>query len=281
MFMHMFYQSIRKGWSHMRYLILTKKKLLAVGAVCAGLLLLAGVLLYPGAAVQTAASSKKLPIYCTKQQQKLASLSFDAAWGNEDTQQLIDILAKYNVKATFFVVGEWVDKYPESVKALADAGHEIQNHSDTHPHMPELSREQMVSQLNSCNQKIEAITKVRPTLFRPPYGDYSDAVLDAVAAQGMYTIQWDVDSLDWKGYSADKIASRVLTRVQEGSIVLFHNAAENTPAALPKIIESLQSDGYTLIPISKLIYKEHYTINHEGRQIPNTTAQETPAQPHT
>lgn len=116
-------------------------------------------------------------------------------WGNEDTQQIIDILAKYNVKATFFVVGEWVDKYPESVKALHDAGHEIMNHSSDHDHFNSLSAEEIIADLNACNDKIEAVTGERPTLFRCPYGEYDDHVINAVRSIGMEPIQWDVEAL--------------------------------------------------------------------------------------
>lgn len=252
----------------MRYIILTKKVLIIsmilIIACITSLFVFAGA----GNAISTATSKKQLPIYCTTQSEKIASLSFDAAWGNEDTEQLISILKKYNVKATFFIVGEWVDKYPHSVKALSDAGHEIENHSDNHVHMPSLSKEQMIEEINNCNKKIEKISGKRPTLFRPPYGDYNNAVVDVVKSQGMYCVQWDVDSLDWKDRTADQIADRVIRKTKPGSIILFHNAAKNTPAALPKIIESLQADGYKIVPISKQIHKGDYYIDHEGRQVP-------------
>ena len=141
-----------------------------------------------------ATGNRKLPIYCVETDKKQIAISFDAAWGNDDTQQLIDILKKYDVPATFFVVGAWVDKYPESVKALSDAGHQIQNHSNTHPHMPQLSKEQMKNEIESCNQKIEAITGKCPTLLRPPYGDYDNSLIEVMESLNMYTIQWDVDS---------------------------------------------------------------------------------------
>ena len=220
------------------------------------------------AAVGTAATTRQLPIYCVQRDQKLVSISFDAAWGNEDTQQLIDILEKYKVKATFFVVGEWVDKYPESVKALADAGHEVMNHSNTHAHYPQLSADQVVADLNACNDKIEAVTGVRPTLVRLPYGDYDDNSINAVRSIGMEPIQWDVDSLDWKDLSAADITQRVVSKVQPGSIVLFHNAALHTPEALPGILETLIQDGYTFVPISQIILEGDYTIDHTGRQCP-------------
>ena len=153
-----------------------------------------GVVNYP-TAVGASASARQLPIYCVQRDQKLVAISFDAAWGNEDTQQLIDIMARYKVKATFFVVGDWVDRYPESVKALHDAGHEIMNHSNTHAHLPRLSPQEVTDDLNACNNKIQAITGVRPTLIRLPYGDYDDNSIRTIRSMGMEPIQWDVETL--------------------------------------------------------------------------------------
>ena len=220
------------------------------------------------AIVGVSAAVRKLPIYCVQSDEKIVSLTFDAAWGNEDTQELIDILHKYDVKATFFVVGEWVDKYPESVKALHDAGHEVMNHSNDHAHFNSLSAERIISNVSACNDKVEAVTGVRPTLFRPPYGEYNDNVVQTLTDMGMYTIQWDVDSLDWKDLSAGEISSRVLKGVGNGSIVLFHNAAKHTPAALPSIIEGLFAEGYSIVQVSDLIYKDNYEMDHTGRQCP-------------
>ncbi len=220
------------------------------------------------AAVGASASKRQLPIYCVQRDQKMISISFDAAWGNEDTQQLIDILGEYNVKATFFVVGDWVDKYPESVKALHDAGHEVMNHSNTHAHYPQLSAGEVVADLEACNDKIEAVTSARPTLVRLPYGDYDDASVNAARSIGMEPIQWDVDSLDWKDLSAGEITKRVTSKVGPGSIVLFHNAAKHTPEALPAILSQLLREGYTFVPISQLLLTGEYTIDHTGRQCP-------------
>lgn len=243
-----------------------KSTVLALCIVIASILII--TLLRSPVIVGASGTKRLLPIYCVSKEEKVASLSFDAAWGNEDTSLLIDILGRYEVKATFFVVGDWVTKYPESVKELSDAGHEIMNHSNKHKHMPQLSRDDIVSDIKACNEKIEKITGVRPTLFRPPYGDYDNKLISAVQSIGMYTIQWDVDSLDWKDLSAAEIQKRVLERVKAGSIVLFHNAALHTPEALPGIIESLQADGYSLVPISELIYTGDYRLDHEGRQFP-------------
>jgi len=250
-------------------IILMRKKVLAVaGCLAAAVLMFCAV--HTPAAVGAYAAQRQLPIYCVEKDYKVASLSFDAAWGNEDTQQLIDILGKYNVKATFFVVGDWVEKYPESVKALHDAGHEIMNHSDDHAHFNTLSTDEIVADITVCNEKIASVTGVTPTLFRPPYGEYDDHVVAAVRSMRMEPVQWDVDSLDWKDLSATEITQRVVSRVQPGSIVLFHNAAKHTPAALPSVIEGLLQKGYALVPISELIMPGEcgtdYTMDHTGRQ---------------
>lgn len=239
--------------------------------LCAVIIVVAFCTAMDGAAGSAETSvSKKLPIYSVGRDEndKIISISFDAAWGNEDTQILIDILEKYNIKATFFLVGEWVDKYPESVKALSDAGHEIMNHSDTHPHMSQLSAEEMAWEIDSCNDKIEKITGVRPMLFRAPYGEYNNTLIEVLEKKGMYCIQWDVDSLDWKDPAPADISSRVCRLAQPGSICLFHNAAKNTPEALPILLEQLLADGYTFVPISQAIYRNNYRIAHDGRQWP-------------
>ncbi len=246
----------------MKFLIITRKQIML--AIC---LLLSVTFVIIGSVATFAEADRKLPIYCVETEKKQIAISFDAAWGNDDTEQLINILAEYDVPATFFVVGAWVDKYPESVKQLSDAGHQVQNHSNTHPYMTELSKEQMKNELDSCNKKIEAITGKCPTLFRPPYGDYDNAVIEAVGEMNMYTIQWDTDSLDWReNATADSICNRVTSKVKNGSIVLFHNDADHTPEALPNILKCLKDEGYEFVFIEDLIYKDNYEIIHDGTQ---------------
>ncbi len=246
----------------MKFLVLTKKQFISL---CAAFMAVVTAIICSVGAL--AKSERKLPIYCVDTPEKKIAISFDAAWGNDDTGTLIEILARYNAKATFFVVGSWVDKYPESVKQLADAGHQIQNHSNGHPYMTKLSKEQMVQELSACNEKIAKITGVTPTLFRPPYGDYSNSVIEAVQSVGMYAIQWDVDSLDWKDTATpESITKNVLNKAKNGSIVLFHNDADHTPEALPGILEQLQAQGYEFVFINDLIYKENYEIKHDGTQ---------------
>ncbi len=210
--------------------------------------------------------TKRYPVYCVQRDDKLIAVSFDAGWGNEDTQTLVDILERFGVRTTFFVVGTWVGRYPESVKVLIDAGHEVMNHSSTHAHFSELSSAEIVADILACNDKIKAATGLSPTLFRCPYGEYDDHVIEAVSSLGMMAIQWDADSHDWMGISADEIQRRVLDTVQPGSIVLFHNAAKNTPEALPGIFEALLAEGYRIVPVSQLLLKGDYFIDHTGRQ---------------
>ncbi len=252
----------------MKYVVLTKRTLpLALMAFCLTVFAVAAAAQGLGYAVSVMTRPRRLPIYCVDRQDKVVALSFDAAWGNEDTEMLIEILGRYGAKATFFVVGQWVDKYPESVKALHDAGHSIQNHSNAHPHMPKLSKEKMAEEIGECDKKIEAITGKKPFLFRPPYGDYNNALIEVLEEMGHYCIQWDVDSLDWKDVTAEQIRQRVTERVKPGSIVLFHNAAKNTPAALPGILEDLKGKGYSFVLIEDLIYRDNYYIDHTGKQI--------------
>ena len=248
-------------------IFLIKKRYLAALAAVLSVFAITAVVNLP-AAVTASVSTRQLPIYCVERDQKVVSISFDAAWGNEDTQALIDILEEYHVKATFFVVGDWVEKYPESVKALHDAGHEVMNHSDTHAHYNSLSAEEIIADVEACNDKIEAVTGVRPTLIRCPYGEYDDHVIAAIRSIGMEPIQWDVDSLDWKEISAGEITERVTSRIQPGSIVLFHNAALHTPEALPGILNYMIGQGYSVVPISEILLEGEYYTDHTGRQCP-------------
>ncbi|MCD8254458.1 MAG: polysaccharide deacetylase family protein [Oscillospiraceae bacterium] len=242
---------------------------LALASLTAAAILAA---VYAPAAITASAATRKLPVYCVQRDDKAVSLTFDAAWGAEDTQQLIDILTSYGARATFFVVGDWAERYPEAVAALHDAGMEVMTHSDDHAHFSSLSSEEIAANLKAGCDKVEDITGVRPTLFHCPYGEYDDHVIETVESLGLTAIQWDVDSLDWKGLSAEEISSRVLGGVSSGSIVLFHNAAEHTPEALPGIIESLLADGYKLIPVSELLLTGEYELDHTGRMCAKGTA---------
>ncbi|WP_069649989.1 polysaccharide deacetylase family sporulation protein PdaB [Caloranaerobacter ferrireducens] len=210
---------------------------------------------------------RELPIYSVDTDEMKIAISFDAAWGDQYTKQILDILDKYNVKTTFFLVGFWVDRYPDMVKEIARRGHEIGNHSTNHPHMTKLSQTQIIDELKKTEDKIKKITGQRTILFRPPFGDYNDRLIRTCRDNGYYVIQWDVDSLDWKELGVEPVVDRVLRNVKKGSIVLFHNNAKYVTKYLPIILEKLQARGYKIVPISELIYKEDYYIDNTGRQM--------------
>lgn len=218
--------------------------------------------------VSVSGSAKKLPIYCVDTDEKKVALSFDAAWGNEDTANILEILKKHNIHVTFFMTGEWVRKFPDDVKAIAAAGHDLGNHSENHKQMSKLSAEQCKTELQKAHDRVKELTGIDMTLFRPPYGDYNNTLVQTVNDIGYHCIQWDVDSLDWKDYGVDSIIRTVVNHkhLGNGSIILMHNGAKYTPQALEAVISGLQEKGYTIVPISELIYKENYEMDHEGRQ---------------
>ena len=218
-------------------------------------------------------NGRKIPIYCVETKKPQVALSFDAAWGNEDTRQIMEILAKHNVKVTFFMTGGWVEQYPEDVKYISDQGHDLGNHSENHKNMSRLEREELREELSLVHEKVKKLTGKDMVLFRPPYGDYDNDVIEAADSMGYYPIQWDIDSLDWKDYGTPSIISQVLNHphLGNGSIILLHNGAKYTPAALDSIITGLQEKGYEIVPISQLIWKEGYHVDPEGRQIPEQT----------
>lgn len=219
--------------------------------------------------VTNTVNGKELPIYSVETEEKKVALSFDAAWGNEDTQQILDILKQYDVHVTFFMTGGWVEKFPEDVKQIQEAGHDLANHSENHKNMSQLTDSDCQSELLKVHNKVKELTGVEMNLFRPPYGDYDNEVIQNATSCGYYTIQWDVDSLDWKDYGVDNIIKTVTEHknLRNGSIILMHNGAKYTAQALPKVIEGLQAKGYEMVPVSELIYKENYHMDVTGRQI--------------
>lgn len=253
----------------MKFLVVKKSGIIKTTVVAVLLALLLGTVGVTGAAaVYSGKTTRKLPIYSVETEEKVVALSFDASWGADKTQDILDTLTKYDIKANYFVVSMWVEKYPEMLKKLSDSGRvEIGTHSNTHPHMSKLTRNQVQLELSTSMEVIENVTGAKVDLFRAPFGDYNDTLLEEAEKLGLYTIQWDVDSLDWKDLSATDMAARVLKSAKNGSIVLMHNDGKNTVQALPLIIEGLKNKGYSFKTIGELIYRDNYEIDHTGRQI--------------
>ncbi len=246
-------------------LVLLKKKALILALVIVTLLI---AVFGGGFAVKSAFTTEKrlLPIYSVKTDDKKIAISFDCAWGTDYTDTLLSIMEEENVKCTFFTVQFWTEKYPEYVKKISSKGHEIGTHSKTHSHMSKLSYEDIKAELTSSSQKITELTGKKVELFRPPFGEYNNLLISTAKELGLYTIQWSVDSLDWKNLSAQEITSRVLKGIDNGAIVLFHNNGLHTAKALPSIIKAVKAQGYEFVPIGDLIYKENYDIDTTGRQ---------------
>lgn len=200
---------------------------------------------------------------------KYISISFDAAWGADDTIQILDILDKYNIKTTFFMTGGWVESYPDMVKEIYSRGHDLGNHSQNHKQMSKLSVEQQKEEIMKVSATVKELTGYDMFLFRPPYGDYNNTLINTVYSCNYYPIQWSVDSLDWKDYGVDSIIKTVTKhkKLANGAIVLMHNGAKFTAQALEDVIKGLQEQGYTIVPISQLIIKENFHMNTDGTQV--------------
>ncbi|MBU3100150.1 MULTISPECIES: polysaccharide deacetylase family sporulation protein PdaB [Clostridium] len=212
-------------------------------------------------------AQRKLPIYNVDTKDKKIAISFDASWGDDKTDEILKILDKYDAKATFFVVGAWVDQYPGKLKTMYEKGHEIGNHSNKHPMMTTISKEEMIKEIDTTDAKIMDITGKGTTLFRCPSGEYNNLVVETVEATNHYCIQWDVDSIDWKEQGAEIEYNRIIKNAKPGSILLFHNNAKYTPQNLSKILQYLKEQGYTFVKVSDLIYKKNYYIDAAGKQI--------------
>lgn len=249
---------------------LSRKQICAVSSVLLATLffVIATPIYIVNAKTSPTATKRLLPIYSVEKEEKVVSISFDCAWGVEYTDTLLKHLENHNVRCTFFAVEFWVKRYPSYAKKIVDAGHELGTHSRSHPYMSTLTEAQIKDELSTSSNAIEEVTGKRPTLFRPPYGDYNNTLISTATAMGLYTIQWDVDSLDWKNLSATEIALRVVNGAKNGSIILCHNNGLHTAEALPLIFSTLQNKGYTFIPIGELIYKDNYTLDVTGKQHP-------------
>ncbi len=246
----------------------SKQKFIGLICIIFAITIIIGLFLNENMSVVT--SKRKLPIYSVDTDEKKIAITFDAAWTNQDTDHIIQILKKHNAKATFFIVGDWAEKFPESVKAFYDAGHTIANHSDTHKAFSNCSYSEIKEEIVNCNKKLENITGSPITLVRAPSGDYTDQSIDVCKELGMTMIQWNCDSLDYTKISTDEIVNRVIKGTTNGSILLFHNGVDNTAPALDVILTELTKQGYSFVSVNDLIYKEDFYIDHTGKQCKNT-----------
>lgn len=219
-----------------------------------------------GEIIQTMSQAKKLPIYNVDTNEPKIAFTMNCAWNADDIDQILATLSKHNTHITFFMVGDWVDKYPDAVKKISEAGHEIANHSDGHKHVNNLNIEENEKEVKLCSDKIEAITGKKTTLYRGPYGEYNNTVIQAAQNQNHITIQWSLDTLDYKGLTADEMWARLNGKVKNGDIILSHNGTKYTADSLDKILTNLESNGFKVVTVSDLIYKDNYIIDNNGTQ---------------
>ena len=230
--------------------------------------LVSGVYAAEANTAEVVARKRELPIYAVDRGDNKIAISFDAAWGGDKTEKILDILDEFGVKTTFFMVDIWTQRFPELVKEIAARGHDIGNHSATHPKMSTLSREKILQELTVMADNVEKVCGVRPTLFRPPYGDYNNDVVLTARGAGYEVIQWSVDSLDWKNKGVQPLIDRATKNVKSGDIVLFHNDSKYILDALPTILKSYQEQGFTVVPISEILLPGETTIDAQGIQHP-------------
>ena len=210
-------------------------------------------------------NGREIPIYSVERDDNKIALTFDCAWGDEDVDAVLKTLDAYDCKATFFVTGEWAERCGASLKKMADAGHEIGNHSYNHADYTKLSSGEITADLDKADSEIESAIGTKPRLARAPSGGYNNTVVKAIEESGRQYIQWSVDGIDYGDADAASIYERCVKKTKAGDIILLHTGTKNTANVLPKIIEALECD-YELVTVSDLIYTEDYKIDNTGRQ---------------
>ncbi|HBJ12691.1 MAG: polysaccharide deacetylase family protein [Clostridia bacterium] len=190
----------------------------------------------------------------------------NCAWNADDIDSILSTLEKNNIKITFFIVGDWAGKYPEAVKKISEAGHEIANHSNKHPHVNKLSYEENMKEIKECSEKIKEITGNETTLYRAPYGEYNNTVIKAAKEQGHLAIQWNLDTLDYTGITGNEMWQKLESKLSNGSIILTHNGTKHTADSLEMLIKNIMNKGFKIVKVSELLYKENYIIDNNGAQ---------------
>ncbi len=209
---------------------------------------------------------KNLPIYSVETDEKKVALTFNCAWGAEDIDAILDALDTYDANCTFFIVGTWAEKYPEAVRKIKAAGHEIGSHGYDHGHYKKMTEKEIKADIDKAKAVLEKITGTACPLFRAPYGEYTDKTVSLVRDGGGQILQWNIDSLDYEGLSEKEMEARIVPCLDNGAVILFHTGTENTARALPYILKNIKEKGYTFETVGNLIHTGSYTISHEGRQ---------------
>lgn len=257
------------------FLVINKEKIIsyiiAISAVALLFVFATGIYSSPSdqSTIVSAKNSKQLPVYSVDTNENKVALTLNCAWNADDIDSILETLSKHNCKITFFVVGDWVTKYPEAVKKIYEAGHEIGNHSASHPHVNNMTLEDNIAQIQQCSDKVEAITGSKTTLYRGPYGEYNDTVIEATNNSNHLPIQWSIDSLDYKALTCEQMWERIEPKLSSGSIILMHNGTENTALSLDTLLTNIEQKGFQIVKVSDIVYFNDYTIDNNGVQHKN------------
>lgn len=249
----------------MKYMVLSKKSLLIILLITVLIVSSVIIAIRVNTTLTVSTTERLLPIYRVSTDSNQIALTFNAAWEADEVPTVLEILEKYNAKCTFFVLGEFAEKNPEAIKMITDAGHEIGNHSDSHPDMTSMAPTKISDEIKKCDEIISQKSTSGVRLFRAPSGAYSNSVITVADKLGHTVIQWDVDSRDWMTDSSiNSIYKNSTTNTTSGSIILFHIGTKNgyTPEALPLVLDNLSSKGFTFVKVSELIYPTGSDISY-------------------
>jgi len=194
-------------------------------------------------------------IYRVDTDEKLISITFDVVWSDEYTKDLLKILERYRLKATFFVTGKWIENYPELTEEILKQGHEIGNHTYAHANLKDLSEEEIKEEIVKVDNLLKEKFDYKAKLFRPPFGEYNEQVVNTARELGYQTVLWSIETGDWLNPGVDKIIDKVVKRAHKGGIILMHNCYPQGIKALPAIIHAIKLKELSIIQVSELIEK--------------------------
>lgn len=244
----------------MKFISVKIKSLLVICAVAA----VTGVFSQPAVREVFMSGNRNIPVYSVERDDTKIALTFNCAWNDSDIDEILSLLDKYNAKCTFFVVGEWAEKYPDALKKISEKGHEIGEHSFSHKDYTLLSYDEIKEDIAKTSDIISKITGFTPELVRVPSGSYNNNAVDSIEKCGFTPVQWSVDSIDYGKSSCEEIYERVTSKTTPGDIILMHNGTENTATALPRILDSL-CGKYELVTVSELLYKDDFYVDNSGK----------------
>ena len=222
--------------------------------------------------VGNSVNGHEMPVCSVETEEKKAALTFETAWGEDGTAEIMELLKEKKVRATFFVTADWMDGHPDLIGKMKEDGHDVGTMGVSHDNLSEKSAAEIQKELQEAKQAAKK-AEINLELFRPPYGRYSDTLIRTAWEEGFFTVCWSVDSKDWKEYGAKSIVKEVLQseELQNGAIIRLNSESRDTKEALGLLIDTMESEGWQFVPVSELILREGYHMDVKGRQIPRMT----------